>query len=816
MLENRKSILQEKEASKYIPYSHHVTESIIATENHDYMSVWKLEGRSHQCASKEEQKRWVEDLNTMIKGFASDKLAFWTHVVRRKAKLPISYAYENFFNREFDQKYRLKFDQDKLLVNEIYVTIILRQSTDSALSFFSKYEKLSEKEVFYRQEKSIKTLNEINTQFGSATRKYRPELLTTYSKSGFAYSKPLEFLSFLVNGELVRMPVCRERFKNYMSVNRVLFSRWGELGEVRQPEKQRFFGMLELRDYEPHTQAGQLDELLNSNMEFILTNSFTLLSKHSALELMKRQRKLLEDTESEAYEEKEDISIAMNDLSSKKFAFGEHHATLLIWSDDIRDLRDNLSIARSRMNESGIVAGVLDMALEAGFWSQLPAVWKYRPRPVPISSKNFFCFSSFHNYLSGKRDKNPWGEAVTTFKSESGAPIYFNYHSSKLTEDARGKRYLGNGLILGKSGTGKTSLAGMLVSQSEKFGVSVVVYDKDRGMEILIKALGGKYYAFKHGVSSGLNPFQLEPTEKNLSFLKDFVALLISMDGEPVTARDKADIDKAVESVMNYFDQEKRNLSILDQQLFETDIHSDQERMTVSDRLKVWLRGGRYGWLFDNDSDSLNLTTHKIYGFDTTEFLKDAAIREPLLEYLTFRTNELMDGRPFIQLFEELWHILGDKFFEKLIEDNSLTIRKKNGLLLFSTQEPNHVLESKNAKTIVQQTAFRILLPNPAANRDDYINKLQLSPAEFDVLTALPETSRKFLIQQGGMLDESSSISETTVVAELDLSGMDDELLILSGTTDRAELVSNIIEEIGTDDVERWWPIYKQRVSLQG
>lgn len=45
-------------------------------------------------------------------------------------------------------------------------------------------------------------------------------------------------------------------------------------------------------------------------------------------------------------------------------------------------------------------------------------------------------------------------------------PYYMNFHSSLAEVDETGKRRLGNTLILGQAGTGKTVLLGHLMAQA--------------------------------------------------------------------------------------------------------------------------------------------------------------------------------------------------------------------------------------------------------------------------------------------------------------------------------------------------------------
>lgn len=54
--------------------------------------------------------------------------------------------------------------------------------------------------------------------------------------------------------------------------------------------------------------------------------------------------------------------------------------------------------------------------------------------------------------MRGKPDNNPWGPALTMFRTISGTPLYFNFHVTPLEELSYGKRPLGHALITGMSG----------------------------------------------------------------------------------------------------------------------------------------------------------------------------------------------------------------------------------------------------------------------------------------------------------------------------------------------------------------------------
>ncbi|CAM5303490.1 hypothetical protein RLIN73S_03819 [Rhodanobacter lindaniclasticus] len=113
------------------------------------------------------------------------------------------------------------------------------------------------------------------------------------------------------------------------------------------------------------------------------------------------------------------------------------------------------------------------------------------------------------------------------------------------------------------------------------------------------------------------------------------------------------------------------------------------------------------------------------------------------------------------------------------------TIRKQNGLGIFATQSPEDALASDIAAALIEQTATMILLPNPNASREDYVDGLKLTDAEYQVVVSLDERSRCFLVKQG----------HASAVCQLNLRGMDDALAVISASTDNIEIMHDVLNE---------------------
>lgn len=796
----------------HIPYSRHVTETIVSTKSAEYLSVWKLGGRSHISASLEDVVIWRRDLNELMKGIGGQNVAFYSHVVRRRVFEYPDTEYENVFCDQLDREYRRTFENTVPMINELFLTVVYRPVTDKVLSFFGAMEKDSLDVKTDRQAEAIKNLDDINARLAASLEQYDAELLSVYradangqvldddQPGGAYFSAPGEFLGYLANGEYHRVPVSRERMAETIGGRgRVFFSEWGELGKLRGDRGERFFGMREFFEYPDKTEPGQLNNLLESSFEFIITHSFACISRAAAKGYLTKHQQNLIDAKDVATAQIKEIDDALNDLVAGKFIMGEHHGSILVYGDTAKEVLRNLASVSSDLGDRGVIDCKVDLAIEAGYWAMLPGNFSFRPRPAIITSLNWLSFSPFHNFLCGKASGNPWGPAVTILKTVSGTPLYLNFHASHPDLDVTDKKMLGNTLITGKSGTGKTVALGFSMAQAQKFGNSLVAFDKDRGMEVVIRAMGGRYFPLQMGERSGFNPFQIPATPANMAFLKRFVRALVSTSG-PVNHTDELQIDHAVNTIMDPgFNKMLRRLSVLNQNIpFEH--FANSEHPSVHARLAKWCEGGEYGWMFDNPTDCLDLTTHHIYGFDVTEFLEHSVIRGPVMMYLIYRTEQMIDGRRFMYVFDEFWKPLEDEYFQELVKNKQKTIRKQNGICVFATQEADDITDSPIARTLVSQCATLLFFPNPSANRELLKKVYGLTDAEIAILVSFPVNSRKFLIKQG----------ENCAIGILNLDGMDDILSVLSPTPETSQISEQCVAEFGEDPAV-WLPHFYER-----
>lgn len=794
---------REVPASREIPYTSHVAATLVKTRAGDYVQVFRLSGASFESADDEELNNWHERLNVTWRNVASPNVAVWTHIIRRREHAAPSPRLAPGFSAELSHKYRERLSAETLMVNEMFVSLVYRPLVGVAGSAVTKALSRKHTPSSAAQTTEIVDVCEKLAQNVSASlARYEPEQLGLRESGGRWFSRILEFFGILINGEWQPLPLARAPLHDLLATTRPSFGT--EVIEYRQPTKTRLGAVLGIKEYPTPTSVGMFNSLLSAPFPFVLTQSFTALTKGTAQGLLQRHYNRMANAGDFAISQAEELKDALDALTANEFVLGDHHFTLQVLSEAegivrspverLARLNDDVALARAMLADCGMTVAREDLAMEAAYWAQLPGCFALRPRKAPITSRNFAAMAPFHNYPAGRATGNHWGDALALLITSARSPYYFSLHASDPKDpDGGSRKDTGHTFICGPTGSGKTVVIGFLVSLLMEQGATQVIFDKDYGLEILVRALGGKYLPLKNGEPTGFNPLQLEPTASTIEFQKSWLRMLVR--GVPLTTREQADLDQALRGTLA-LDIGNRRLS----RLIE---FTDPTRAEgIHARLARWCRGtgGEYAWVFDNDEDSIatQLSAHAIVGFDVTHFLDNETLRGPINRYLFHLVEQLIDGRRLVCWVDEFSKALADPDFQAFADNAPKTWRKLNGALCVATQTASAVIESPIARTIVEGTATKIFFPNPDAAREDYVDGFGLSEREFKLLKEqLEPGSRKFLVKQG----------HYSIVCQLDLKGFDAELAVISGRRSTVNEVHQLIGERECDPVS-WLPAF--------
>jgi len=777
----------EEKVSRHINILSHYDDTTLLDKSGKLIQIIKLSGIDAYTRDEQTLDVYKNRRNNLLKSFSSEfALYFWE--IRRKDACAISGEFNNDFARTVNNRYQQRLSERALYTNDLYLAVMTKPATGKLsaglkyMMYFNHLINRGEQRAYLIKQRG--TLDNAVKKILSALSDYVPSVLSVYEKNGIRLSESLTFLSQIINFDKRNIPLVIEDAAKLLPASRYFFNKKSGTIEMRKPDtSKKFAAMLSIKAYQPFTYQGILDEIAAMQMEYTLTQSFRFYDKQIAKTRLRDQQKEMLQAKEESVSQTEQISDVFDDTASGELGYGSHHLSLSCFADTQEKLNQQIAGLVAKFSEIDITCVREDVGSELAFWAQLPGNFGYIARAADISTKNLAAFASLHNFAVGKKSDNHWGLPVTVLETCAGSPYYFNFHYKDV----------GNFLVFGAMGSGKTLLTGFLILQSMKFGGKRVIFDKDRGFEILVRAMGGVYETIRPGIPTGFNPCQLNDTPENRKFLS---RLFNRMLNDTASEKDAVIIESAIDGLYRLTKVERQFKHI-------ASFFGAKKQGSLRARFDQWHSEGAHAWLFDNAVDSLNLNPD-VLGFDLGHILADKDCKTPALMYLTYCVEKAFEGHRGILFFDEGWIGLNDDYFREMIQDWARTPRKKNNIFGLATQVANDTVNSAISALINESAYCKIFFPNPSADRKVYIDHLGLTEQEYRLVKTMPDDQYYFLLTHG------RGIHKQSVVARVNLSGMEDEIAIISAREETIRLLDSLRAEVG-DDPNVWLPLFHQR-----
>ncbi|HTN14598.1 MAG TPA: VirB4 family type IV secretion/conjugal transfer ATPase [Sphingomonadaceae bacterium] len=770
---------KEALAGDRLPYARLVDENTVLLRDGSLMMALQVPGLLFETEDSEALNAHAATREVMLRANLDARFVMYHHVIRRRVQVELDATFEDALSAHIDRRWREKLSRGSLFINDQFVTLVRRPARGKAglAERMAKLWSRKGQEVLEADPKDLRSLRAAAGALIATLGQYGATLLGDYqANGGQTNSEVLELLSALYNGEMrpVRRPVEDTDIGQMLPYRRVSFGL--DAMEFKDGQGTDFGSILSLKDYPDATSPGLLDPLLRLPFEMVVSESFAPCERQTAREKMDLAMRRLRSADEEARAERADMLAARDELGAGSVGFGDHHLSVLIRERDLARLDDASAACAAALADTGAIAVREDTNLEPAFWGQFPGNEGYIVRRAMISTANMAGFGSLHGFALGQASGNHWGDAVTLLETTSATPFFFNFHHGDL----------GNFSVIGPSGSGKTVVMNFLAAQAQKFAPRTILFDKDRGAELFIRGIGGRYDRIAAGSPAGFNPLALPDSPINRAFLRDWLGVLLKAEGPEELATIAGAVDAAYAN-----DPALRRLRNFRELLAGTRRPAPGD---LSDRLTPWIEDGEHGWLFDNAEDKLDLS-NRVLGFDMTALLDSPRLRTPVMMYLFHRIDERLDGQPTMILIDEGWKALDDEVFAARIRDWLKTLRKRNALVGFATQSARDALESRISTALVEQTATMIFMPNARARAEDYCEGFGLTSHELALIRSLPAHSRCFLVRQ----------PDASVVVRLNLSNAPEVLTILSGRESAVRRLDSLREAVG-DDPAKWYP----------
>lgn len=776
-IRSEKLASQELRFSDYISIVGHVDEHVLRTKDNDLIAIIKLDGLRFDTKGEEElyntKKSCAQFYNTLDAG----KYGLYFHTVQSKDNSFPAGEFAQTFAHRFNNEFREKTILSDRYKNDFYLSIIRRTSKISNADNYLKclFKKHADDHLLSNKSEK-RELMELVSRFNHLFSSLSPAVLGIRVENGVNYSEPLQFINHLVNLDHHAIALVEQDFSKILPKHRLFVGdrvlKWERISE------KRYAGVIGIKSYPTSTLHGCLDHLSGLKCEFILTQTFFPRDKGNLASNMRVIQTKLRGTNESSIMQANEIDDAIELMNSGEVAFGEHSFSLMLHADNLNDLESNLAKADSILLDAGVQGVREDINMELSYWGAIPGNQIYLKRTSLIHTLNFASLNSFHCHYRGDEKGSKWGPPVTVLSNPQGNSVFFNFHQGEV----------GSTAIFGLTSSGKTLLTDFLLLQSLKFNPHIFFFDYLRGSEGFIRAIGGKYVEIK-GVKSDesiFNPLQMPDTSENREDLAVWVSMLLRAYGRHLSDQDQDAIHKSIKTI---FDND-----IVHRTLNELSPSLPHDLQQI---LSSWYGNGQKGNLFGAQEDRLDFSS-RIFGMDMTEIMQDDVALPPTLFYLLMRIKHTMQvtpkGEKFIIVLEEGWSLLRSPMFRNIFEQWVLTIRRLNGIVIFLTQNPEHLEKYPDiSQVIVSNVQTKVYFPNHEANKETYCNMLGLTTHEFELIKKTTRESRLFLLKMG----------DKSTLVKVPMDGLRRYIPLLSGDLDKAKLLAEIRNNVG-DDPDNW------------
>ncbi len=748
--------MKEKKLAQQMPYIGLVDDQTVRTRGNELFQCLRLDGINSFTKDDDELDK-IRDLFAAIVSQSGHQFAYYVHKVSKPIDTTMKPVDEDTFAGMVDESWRRHLKSADLRDKTLTITIMHRPESGRRIPFSPKK---SIEALRTETTKRMRVLREAVSFIKSTFADMNPRLLGAENGELFG------FLASINTGQETpifpssKLGIPAETIAN----TRITFT--ADTFELSEGTVGKKIGTtLSIKEYPEKTPSTMFDEL-NLPVDMVITHSFTPINNNTMEERIKRQLHLMETTNDAGQSQYQDLKVALDELISRRLSFGQHHMSVTVFADTVNNLDDVSAEIRSTALSYGVEIISEKFAHRTHFFAQHPGNTSKRSRPGIITSKNFASLAAFHRTPLGKIGKNvPWGVPITMLPTPERSGFWFNYHE-KGSPDAEPTG--GHTLIFGRQGAGKSVLSAFLATQARRAGVRVFLFDYRIGLEMAVRANGGRYSSIKAGEPTGLNPLWAETDVEGQAWMNEWLMSLFEREDRQYTPLQRTKIQEVIRQNAEAADPSLRNWDDLASLFAATDDDGDLQQ-----RAREWAADGRYGWIFGQNLEDTFSLEGDFVAFDLTGVLDDSSERERMavLSYLFRRVERtLKDLKPTLIIVDETWKSLDNHYFREKLESWLFSVRRQNAVVVMMTQFPSQLEKTGMADTLLQAVSTQILLPNTKAKASDY-ELMSLEDKELDVMLTTPSASRLGLVR-----DDQGS-----VVVNADLSALGPLLTILGG-----------------------------------
>ena len=708
--------LKDKEMFKhYLPYAYFIDdeESIIFNKNDAFQITFRITYRNLEFESDEIVAGFINKFNNAIKNQLDQR--FCIHFETQRKSMIVDEELTNKVpipTRKIFQSQKNKINKDfKCFTTENYITL-----TYSLKDFFSGLDLFNKLKIFNNhgneimtREKMEKELAVFNDKIMSFIDQLEPVVLDIEKIKG---SELLGFLYSQVTSEFKE----KVKYPDYPYIDEILgmneFDNKGKYSKIND----NFVACVSISEFPEMVSGRILKELESLNFEFRYNVRFLINQQESLKRKLKNIREYHEVSRKSlgeygtqsgsrfedeySMEQADEVQGAMKEMRKREIIFGQLTATIIITDKSYKRLEKKVNEVIKIINFHEFVCRHDTLNTFNSYFGAMAGNNELNNRKYLTASTSILCMIPISTPFLGFKYNEHLGEyykrdthSLIKGINENDDLFHFNLHVSDI----------GNTMIVGPVGAGKSVLLGLIVSQFMKYeNAQVFFFDKDQSSKVLCRCSGGDFYnlgkdEFSFQVMENINQAEYQ------SFIREWLLLILDQDKYVTELEDKEIITKALKQ-LGELDREARTftnfLGFLPHQ-----------------RLKIafdYYVNGTYGRYFNRKSTT---SKNRFQVYEMGTILQDSRLSPLLLNYLFFDIRYRLKGEPGIIVIDEAWAALQDPLMRKQMEHWLRLLRKLNVSVIFATQSLDEISKTDISKIIIENCKTKILLPNENAEK---------------------------------------------------------------------------------------------------
>ncbi len=438
--------------------------------------------------------------------------------------------------------------------------------------------------------------------------------------------------------------------------------------------------------------------------------------------------------DSAALQQEADANSAKAELYSGSIGFGDYVSNVMVFDEDLDVAEEKAKYIMGLIQGIGFSAKEETHNALQAFLSMQPGNIYANARSLFMSTTNLSHVVPSSSIWSGLYRNDFLGEICGTSLphlvcgTEFGIPYFLNLNLKDV----------GHTWISGPTGAGKSTLLGLLEVQFLKYpGAQVIIFDKDRSARGLTMAVGGSY--LEPGADeTTFQPLAQIDSPDDQRWAVDFIEALLAEQKVDLTPAIRKAVYDCIK-LMASKDVSTRDLTSFCQYVNYQDpvTHFNDIKAAI----EVYTVTGQYGNIFDSRESHVPITDWTMIEMGALMNMSSAAVT-PALLFLFRECEKRFTGRPTLLVLDEAWLFLKNPVFARKLVDWLKTLRKKHVFVVFATQEVADAADSPIGKTIIQQCASKIYLPDDQATTGALVASYRAFGLEDSEIALLANTAR--------------------------------------------------------------------------